>query len=104
MEALIEQTAEQSLKNRVIDLTQKDVPDHLNSFFYCMGAPPLILFMIAAATGILMTFYYIPSQERAYDSVKAITNEVYLGWFIRGLHRISINLMIFTLFLHLDRK
>ena len=103
METIIEEIKEKSLKDKIIDLIQKDVPDHLNSFFYCMGATPLVLFMIAAATGILMTFYYIPSQERAYDSVKAITNEVYLGWFIRGLHRISINLMIFTLFLHLAR-
>src|SRR3989337_2006173 len=98
MEATVEGIKEKSLKDRAIDLIQKDVPDHLNSFFYCMGATPLVLFMIAAATGILMTFYYIPSQERAYDSVKAITNEEYLGWFIRGLHRISINLMIFTLY------
>ncbi|MBI5047767.1 MAG: cytochrome b N-terminal domain-containing protein [Deltaproteobacteria bacterium] len=103
METLIEQTAEKSLKDRVIDLIQKEVPDYMNNFFYCMGATPLILFFVAATTGILMTFYYIPFSERAYESVRAITSEIYLGWFIRGLHKVSINLMIFTLFLHLVR-
>ena len=103
METTIERIKEKSLKDRAIDFIQKEVPDHMYSFSYCMGATPLILFLVAAATGILMTFYYIPFSERAYESVRAITSEVYLGWFIRGLHKISINLMIFTLFLHLVR-
>ncbi|MBI5326750.1 MAG: cytochrome b N-terminal domain-containing protein [Deltaproteobacteria bacterium] len=103
METLIEQTAEKSLKDKIIDLIQKEVPDYMNNFFYCMGATPLILFLVAAATGILMTFYYIPYPEKAYESVMAITSEIYLGWFIRGLHKVSITMMIFTLSLHLVR-
>lgn len=103
METTVEEIKEKSLKDKVIELIQEEVPDYMNNFFYCMGATPLILFLVAAATGILMSFYYIPYQEKAYESVKAITSEIYLGWFIRGLHKISINLMIFTLFLHLVR-
>ncbi len=94
---------EKSLKERFIDLIQEDVPDHLDKFFYCLGATPLVLFLILAVTGILMTFYYIPFPDRAYDSVYAITNEIYLGWFIRGVHKITVNLMIFTLMLHIVR-
>lgn len=103
METTVEEIKEKSLKDNIIDLIQEEVPDYMNSFFYCMGATSLILFFIAAATGILMSFYYIPYPEKAYESVKAITSEIYLGWFIRGLHKVSINLMIFTLFLHLVR-
>lgn len=91
------------LKDRLIGFIQEEVPDHLDSFFYCLGATPLTLFAVAAATGILMTFYYIPFPGEAYESVRHMTKEVYLGWFIRGLHKISINLMIFTLFLHVMR-
>ena len=103
METTIEEIKEKPLKDRIIDFIQKDVPDHLDSFSYCMGATPLIFFLVAAITGVLMTFYYIPYSEKAYESVKAITSEIYLGWFIRGLHKVSINLMIFTLFLHVVR-
>lgn len=103
MEATIEKISEKSIKDKIIDFIQEEVPDHMNSFFYCMGATPLVLFMVAAATGVLMTFYYIPYSEKAYASVKAINSEIYLGWFIRGLHKVSVNLMIFTLFLHILR-
>ncbi|MBI5463705.1 MAG: cytochrome b N-terminal domain-containing protein [Ignavibacteriales bacterium] len=100
METAIEEIKVKSLKDRVIDLIQEDVPDYLNKFVYCMGATPLVLFLVALATGILMTFYYIPYPDKAYASVEAITHDIYLGWFIRGLHKLSVNLMIFTLFLH----
>lgn len=103
METFVEEIKEKSLKDKIIDFIQEDVPDYMSSFFYCMGATPLVLFLIATATGILMTFYYIPYPEKAYESVRAITNEIYLGWFIRGLHKVSINLMIFTLLLHILR-
>ncbi len=103
METAIEEVREKSLRDKIIDLIQEEVPDYMDNFFYCMGATPLILFFVAATTGILMAFYYIPYPEKAYESVKAITSEIYLGWFIRGLHKVSINLMIFTLFLHLVR-
>ena len=50
-----------------------------------------------------MTFYYIPHPDRAYDSVRAITEDIYLGWFIRGLHKMSVNLMILFLTFHVLR-
>ncbi|HHL40840.1 MAG TPA: hypothetical protein ENJ37_10060 [Deltaproteobacteria bacterium] len=101
--AALREEKKPGLKDRIIDLIQEDVPDHLNGFVYCMGATPLVMFVVAAATGILMTFYYIPYPGRAYESVKLITEGVYLGWFVRGLHKVSINLMIFTLLLHMIR-
>ena len=91
------------LRLSLIDYIQEPVPDHLNKFWYAMGATPLILFIMLATTGILMTFYYVPSPEGAYESVRNITYGVYLGWFIRGVHKISVNLMIFTLLLHMIR-
>jgi quinol-cytochrome oxidoreductase complex cytochrome b subunit len=87
----------------LVDFIQEDVPDYLNKFWYAMGATPLILFLILAVTGVLMTFYYVPTPEGAYASVRNITYGVYLGWFIRGVHKISVNLMIFTLLLHIVR-
>lgn len=98
-----EEIKEKSLKEKIIDVIQEDVPDHLNKFFYCLGATPLVLFVILAVTGTLMTFYYIPFPGQAYESVDRITNEIYLGSFIRGVHKITVNLMIVTLMLHIVR-
>lgn len=86
-----------------IDYIQKDLPQHLDWWPYTLGALPLTLFGLLVATGLLLTFYYVPSPERAYESVDQITNEVYLGWFVRGLHKTSVDLMILFLFFHVIR-
>jgi quinol-cytochrome oxidoreductase complex cytochrome b subunit len=61
------------------------------------------LFLIQVVTGIALTFYYVPSPDHAYESVKQITEEVSFGWWIRGIHRWSSNLMIVAVILHLMR-
>lgn len=86
-----------------IDYIQKDLPQHLDWWPYTLGAIPLTLFGILVLTGLLLTFYYVPSPERAYESVEQITNDVYLGWFVRGLHKTSVDLMILFLLFHVIR-
>jgi quinol-cytochrome oxidoreductase complex cytochrome b subunit len=86
-----------------VDYIQKDLPQHLDWWPYTLGALPLTLFGILVATGLLLTFYYVPSTEQAYESVDRITNEIYLGWFVRGLHKTSVDLMILFLFFHVIR-
>ena len=39
-----------------------------------------------AMTGIFLTFYYVPSPERAYSSVYYISHYVNYGWLIRSVH------------------
>jgi quinol-cytochrome oxidoreductase complex cytochrome b subunit len=58
---------------------------------------------VQIVTGILLTFYYVPSPDLAYESVQAISTEVRFGWFIRSIHRWSSHLMIVTLLLHMTR-
>lgn len=86
-----------------IDYIQKDLPQHLDWWPYTLGAIPLTLFGLLVGTGLLLTFYYVPSPEKAYESVEQITNEVYLGWFVRGLHKTSVDLMILFLLFHVIR-
>ena len=82
---------------------KEEIPVYLKKFFFALGGTPMILFCIQAATGILLTFYYIPSVEHAYSSVKAITHDVPYGWLIRSIHAWTANLFIITIFLHLMR-
>ena len=86
-----------------IDYIQKDLPEHLEWWPYTLGAIPMILFGELVVTGLLLTFYYVPSSEEAYASVEQITNEVYLGWFVRGLHKLSVDFMILFLLFHVIR-
>jgi quinol-cytochrome oxidoreductase complex cytochrome b subunit len=46
----------------------------------------LMLFFIQVLTGILLSLYYQPSPEMAYESVKFILRDVTSGWLVRGAH------------------
>lgn len=86
-----------------IDYIQKDLPEHLDWWPYTLGAIPLTLFGLLVVTGLLLTFYYVPSPDKAYESVESITHGVYLGWFVRGIHKYSVDLMILFLLFHVVR-
>jgi len=81
---------------------KKPVPKHVN-WTFCFGGMTFFLFLIQAATGILLTLYYRPTPEGAYESVRHITNHVYYGWLIRGIHHWAANVMILMVILHMLR-
>ncbi|NOZ55679.1 MAG: cytochrome bc complex cytochrome b subunit [Calditrichaeota bacterium] len=86
------------------DLVIKEpIPVHMKRWYYAMGATPLILFLLQVTTGLLLTFYYVPSPEMAYESVRHISQDVPLGYWVRGLHYWGANLMIIAVFLHMIR-
>ncbi len=82
-------------------ITEKKVPVHKHSFWYYLGGTTLILFITQIITGILLLFYYKPTAERAFESVKFIMTKVEFGWLIRSIHSWSANLMVAAAFIHL---
>ena len=68
------------------------------------GEAMLVLFGIQLLTGIVLALSYTPSVLEAYNSVRHITEEQRLGWFVRGLHYWSGGLWVFILFCHLMRQ
>jgi ubiquinol-cytochrome c reductase cytochrome b subunit/cytochrome b6 len=79
------------------------VPYHIKKWWFCLGGTVLYLFVIQVATGIALTFYYVPSPDQAYESVAQITQDVRFGWYIRSLHKWAANCMIVAMFLHMLR-
>jgi menaquinol-cytochrome c reductase cytochrome b subunit len=47
--------------------------------------------------------YYDPSAVHAYESVRYITNEAFLGQFVRGMHKWGSSVMVILVFLHMAR-
>jgi len=56
-----------------------------------------------ACSGLLLSLYYVPSEKEAFRSVVMITDEVTLGWVIRGLHKWAATLFIISTILHTIR-
>ncbi len=82
-------------------LMKKEVPIHKMSWAYYLGGLTLLFFTIQVITGLLLLFYYQPTVNEAYDSVKFISDKVPGGAIIRNLHAWTSSAMILTAILHL---
>jgi quinol-cytochrome oxidoreductase complex cytochrome b subunit len=45
------------------------------NWFYTLGSASTILAMLQVITGMLLTIYYVPSPDHAYESIQFIMNE-----------------------------
>ncbi len=80
----------------------RKVPKGTN-WFYTLGSATMFAFLSQAVTGVFLAMYYDPSPVRAYESARFITNEVFLGEFVRGMHKWGATVMVILIFLHMAR-
>src|SRR6187551_2138623 len=80
----------------------RKVPAETN-WFHTLGSATLTAFLVQAVTGVILAMYYKPAPEEAYASIQHITNDLTLGWLVRGMHRWGASVFIILLFLHMGR-
>ena len=81
----------------------RKVPKGTN-WFYTLGSAAMFAFLSQAMTGVFLAMYYRPDATGgAYESVRYLTNEVFLGEFVRGMHRWGSTVMVILVFLHMGR-
>jgi quinol-cytochrome oxidoreductase complex cytochrome b subunit len=73
------------------------------NWWFTLGSASLFLFVLQGITGIMLTVYYIPSPDHAYDSIQYIMTGVSYGWLIRGVHHWGASLMVLIVFFHMLR-
>jgi quinol-cytochrome oxidoreductase complex cytochrome b subunit len=73
------------------------------NWLYTLGSATLFVVIMQAVTGILLTIYYVPTPDHAYDSVQFITTQVPGGWLIRGMHHWGASAMVVLTVLHMIR-
>jgi len=73
------------------------------NWLYTLGSATLFTAVLQGATGILLTIYYVPTPDHAYDSVQYITTQIPAGWLIRGLHHYGASAMVILTVLHMLR-
>jgi quinol-cytochrome oxidoreductase complex cytochrome b subunit len=73
------------------------------NWLYTLGSATLFTGIMQIVTGILLTIYYVPTPDHAYDSVSYITTQVPAGWLIRGLHHWGASAMVVLVILHMLR-
>src|SRR5512145_2476867 len=64
------------------------------SYSFWLGTVSAALLLLLVLSGMPLLFLYVPSVERAYQSVKDIEYVVAFGAWIRSVHRLSAHLMV----------
>ena len=88
----------------------RKVPRHI-SWAQTLGSATLTAFIVQTLTGVILAMYYQPSaaidpitgKPIAYSSIEHITNDLTLGWLVRGMHRWGASVFVILLFLHMGR-
>ena len=81
----------------------RKVPKGTN-WFYTLGSATMFAFLNQAVTGVFLAMYYRPDASGgAYESIRHVTNEVFLGQFVRGMHKWGSSVMVILVFLHMGR-
>ncbi|MBC8506064.1 MAG: cytochrome b N-terminal domain-containing protein [Anaerolineales bacterium] len=73
------------------------------NWWFTLGSASLFLAVMQGLTGVFLTMYYVPSPDKAYDSIQYIMNGVAFGWLIRGIHHWGASLMVIVVFIHMLR-
>ncbi len=81
----------------------RKVPKGIN-WAYTLGSATLFAFLNQAVTGVFLAMYYRPDVNGgAYESIRNINDNVFLGQFVHGMHKWGASVMIVLIFLHMGR-
>jgi menaquinol-cytochrome c reductase cytochrome b subunit len=80
----------------------RNVPGDIN-WFQTLGSAALTAFIVQAVTGVVLAMYYQPGPNTAYPSIQRITNDVWAGWLVRGMHKWGASVFIILMFMHMGR-
>jgi cytochrome b-561 len=78
--------------------------EHLKfGYSFYLGFATFFLFLILLTTGIALMCYYRPFPPQAYQDMKDLRFVVFMGPFLRAMHRWAAHAMVICVFLHMCR-
>ena len=72
-------------------------------WLYALGSAAAAAFLLQLLTGIALSTQYVPAPAHAYDSVRYITDEVWMGALLRGMHYFGASAMVVLMLAHMAR-
>jgi ubiquinol-cytochrome c reductase cytochrome b subunit len=72
-------------------------------WWYVFGSASLTLFLVQVLTGIGLAMVYVPSADKAYESLLYMNYEQPLGWFLRALHYYAGSGMVVLVLAHMTQ-
>lgn len=72
-------------------------------WFYVFGSASLTMLIIQIVTGICLALVFVPSADKAYESLLYLNYQQPLGWFLRALHYYAGSAMVVLLLAHMTQ-
>lgn len=93
------------LQSLALHLHPVKLPSHAVKMGYTwgLGGTSAFMFVLLTITGVFLMFYYVPAVPDAYYSMKALNTDVFMGGFVRNMHRWAAHAMVIVVFLHMVR-
>jgi ubiquinol-cytochrome c reductase cytochrome b subunit len=94
------------LRESLLPLMRHPVPKQLAGpagWWYIFGSASLTLFMVQIVTGIGLSLVFVPSADRAYQSLLYLNYDHPLGWFMRSLHYYAGTGMVVMVLVHMTQ-
>src|SRR6476469_9236136 len=78
-------------------------PDAIKmTYTFGLGGISFYLFLMLTVTGVLLMFYYIPSVDQAYNTMKLIQEAQPFGYLLRNIDGLPLHAILITEFLHMS--
>src|SRR5260370_1261176 len=94
------------LRETLLPMMRHPVPRRIAGpmgWWYVLGSASMTMLVIQILTGIGLALVYVPSADRAYDSLLALNYDQPLGWFLRALHYYAGSGMVVMVLLHMTQ-
>jgi ubiquinol-cytochrome c reductase cytochrome b subunit len=70
---------------------------------YVFGSATLFSFMLQVVTGVMLATMYVPSTDKAFESLAYIQDQALLGHVVRGMHYFGASAMFLFIGVHMLR-
>jgi ubiquinol-cytochrome c reductase cytochrome b subunit len=94
------------LRDSLLPLMKHPVPKELAGpvgWWYVFGSASLTLLLVQILTGIGLSLVFVPSADKAYESLLYLNYDHPLGWFLRALHYYAGTGMVVMVLVHMTQ-
>nr|QKY75028.1 cytochrome b [Semimytilus algosus] len=81
-----------------------DLPCPVNlNIWWSFGSMLGLCLVVQMMSGFMLSFYYVPHADMAYDSVVYIMRNVHKGWMVRNIHANGASVFFICVYVHIGR-
>ena len=95
-----------ALRDSLMPILRHPIPRSVDGpmgWWYVFGSASMTLLGIQFLTGIGLALVYVPSADKAYDSLVYLNDTEPLGWFLRALHYYAGSGMVVLVLAHMTQ-